>query len=378
MKILFFNHDSNLGGASRALVELIDGLQGNDVNCMVVLPSRGPLCNELEKKSIEYSIMRYSKWTGQPKYLFKKQPLKYIKQHLRFVKKLLITIRSVFYLHRLLKPWNPDLIITNTSVIYFGYVYSVIYRQKHIWHLREFLDHGLHLIVPKSFFYFLLKLSSGVVFTSFSLKSHTLPEYKKGYVIYDGPVSKEDFNRRKVNIHDGIFKFVIIGIIDENKNQKEAIKALSLLIKQGYNVSLNVVGRGNYKPLKDLAENLKISSFVHFSGYLDDPFSAYYNANSLLICSKSEGFGRVIIEAMAFGIAVIGYDNGRGTSELITHQYNGLLYKNAEAGLAEQMKIIIDNRNLREIIENNAWEHARKYFTKDSHVKNFENLIMEL
>lgn len=47
MTVCFVSHDAGLGGASRALIELVDALQNLGIRCRVVVPGKGRRCDKV-------------------------------------------------------------------------------------------------------------------------------------------------------------------------------------------------------------------------------------------------------------------------------------------------------------------------------------------
>jgi glycosyltransferase involved in cell wall biosynthesis len=81
---------------------------------------------------------------------------------------------------------------------------------------------------------------------------------------------------------------------------------------------LVIIGDGKAGPaLKGLAEELNIAPRVRFLGARSDPYPYMARADALVISSKFEGFGGVIVEALALGIPVVATDCKSGPAEIL-------------------------------------------------------------
>ena len=64
LKVAFISHTSILGGAERSLLQLVAGLQAKGVDCLVFLPSAGPLELALSRVGVRHAIVKYSRWSN--------------------------------------------------------------------------------------------------------------------------------------------------------------------------------------------------------------------------------------------------------------------------------------------------------------------------
>ncbi|WP_055045624.1 glycosyltransferase [Devosia sp. A16] len=88
---------------------------------------------------------------------------------------------------------------------------------------------------------------------------------------------------------------------------------------------------------------LGIASRVLFAGYVNDPAACYAAADLFALSSTSEGFGNVLIEAMAAGVPVVSTDAPHGPREILADGKYGTLVpvRDAEA-LAGAMAAMLD------------------------------------
>jgi glycosyltransferase involved in cell wall biosynthesis len=85
--------------------------------------------------------------------------------------------------------------------------------------------------------------------------------------------------------------------------------------------------------LRAFARELGIADNVLFAGYVNDPAACYAVADLVVLSSLTEGFGNVLIEAMAAGVPVVSTDAPHGPREILDNgKYGGLVpVGNAEA-----------------------------------------------
>jgi glycosyltransferase involved in cell wall biosynthesis len=91
-------------------------------------------------------------------------------------------------------------------------------------------------------------------------------------------------------------------------------------------VALVILGEGPERTrLEQLARDATVGDDVHLPGFVDNPW-AYFARASMFVCSSRwEGFGNVIVEAMASGAPVVATDCDFGPREIVQHEKTGLL-----------------------------------------------------
>ena len=92
--------------------------------------------------------------------------------------------------------------------------------------------------------------------------------------------------------------------------------------------TLTIYGTGpEYKNIKKFIKKNKLSKFVFMKGFVDNLDQKLKHYDALILSSKYEGFGNVIIMAMNAGLPVIAKKNTGGPDDLINHK-NGKLFIN--------------------------------------------------
>jgi len=113
---------------------------------------------------------------------------------------------------------------------------------------------------------------------------------------------------------------------ERDKGILDVLAAVAAL-RERVNMHYVVVGEGDDRVfLEERARSLGLSRQVEFAGALTDRelWAAYSNADVFILPSRKEGFGIVFLEAMRFGLPVIGARE-KGAVDVIQQNVNGLL-----------------------------------------------------
>jgi glycosyltransferase involved in cell wall biosynthesis len=132
-------------------------------------------------------------------------------------------------------------------------------------------------------------------------------------------------------------------------------------------ISLVLLGDGERQELlKSVAKEYDIEDFVLFLGFKNNPYKYFKNALFLVLCSKYEGFGIVLIESLACGKPVISFDCISGPKEIIVDQENGLLVENQNfEKLTDALNTFVEDEKLYENCKKNAFHSVSKFSIKE-------------
>lgn len=107
-----------------------------------------------------------------------------------------------------------------------------------------------------------------------------------------------------------------VGSFDSMKGHRDLWQAYANTERK---LPLVLVGKGRLeKEVKQLAHELKINNHVKFLGFQTNPYPLIANAVLLVLSSKFEGFGYVIVEAQALNRPVLSTDCPFGPRELLS------------------------------------------------------------
>src|SRR5690606_16469282 len=139
---------------------------------------------------------------------------------------------------------NPDVIYSNSSIIYYGAWIAKITRKPHVWHMREYcdLDYGLSHDLGTLYFSSLVNACAFAIAISRSIERHHLADLddQRKKVIYNGVARLDQFARTPRQLAVGKPpRLGLIGLVHPGKGQSQAIDALRLLRGTFPNIVLN-------------------------------------------------------------------------------------------------------------------------------------------
>lgn len=153
----------------------------------------------------------------------------------------------------------------------------------------------------------------------------------------------------------------------------EVVKASNKSIK--YMIVGSIEDRNYYWKLSKQVEKLGLKNNVILSGFLNEKLKlqALSRANIFLAPSLHEGFGLVILEAMALGKPAIA-SNCEGFRCILEHMKTGILVKPANSEeVANAIRLLLSNPDMQEKLLKNAFSEAQKYSWKKV-VERYEGL----
>jgi teichuronic acid biosynthesis glycosyltransferase TuaC len=143
-----------------------------------------------------------------------------------------------------------------------------------------------------------------------------------------------------------------VGRIHETKGVDVLLNAMRLLVERRPTVRLSLIG-GSFYPqwreqeerLKRLAEEINLIQHVRFLGVQpsDQVAEAMRRSTLLVLPSRRETLGAVLIEALACGTPVVATRCG-GPEDVVTESVGRLVPKEDPSSLAEAMEEVLDQR----------------------------------
>lgn len=115
------------------------------------------------------------------------------------------------------------------------------------------------------------------------------------------------------------FCIVTVGRLSDAKGQWHLIRAMKEVIIEVPFAELNIIGEGELRTyLENLIRDLDLKEKVKLLGYQENPFKYYKYSDLFVFSSLHEGFGNVLLEAMACNIPVVSTDCLSGPREILS------------------------------------------------------------
>jgi glycosyltransferase involved in cell wall biosynthesis len=146
--------------------------------------------------------------------------------------------------------------------------------------------------------------------------------------------------------HGGVRLVAGVGRLDSNKNFAALVRAFAI-VRARQPLRLLILGEGPERAtLLELARSLGVAGDLALPGYVENPYPIMRRADVVVVPSKSEGFGNVVVEALALGTPVVATRCPGGPVEILENgKWGRLVAVDDDAGMADAIvKSLNDGR----------------------------------
>ncbi len=355
-------HSLTGGGAERTVVNIINNLERESFEVVLVLGS---------KKNNDYID-----------FVSKDIKVKYLNcDRLRY---------CLLKLKKSIKEEKPDLLFStlnnNNIILLLAKIFTLKKIPTFVRETNNRTQSGKSSKLNKLVTYILYNfVSNKVIALSKGVKEDLYKNFhinnKKIEVIYN-PIEVEKIKKISQEMVEDTDKvngeklIIAVGRLVEQKDFYTLIEAFNLVSKE-VNAKLLILGKGPLEnDLKDLSKKLGINDRIVFLGFNKNPYKYMKGADVFALSSKWEGFGHVIVEAMATGTPVISTECKSGPAEIIKNNKYGILVPvgNYEL-LAKEITQLLSNEEMRKYYSNVGLMRADDFNAKNI-VKEYEQLFM--
>lgn len=201
---------------------------------------------------------------------------------------------------------------------------------------------------------FCIRITGNLLVQNEGEKNFFSKKIQRKTIVIPNSVSNDVFDYEK-KYNSKLESICCVGRLCYQKNFEEIIKVMS---KIDCKIKLYIYGQGEYEEkLKDLVNQLNLSSQVIFKGYSKNILADILNHDLFILTSRFEGMPNALMEAMGIGLPVISNNCEYGPSDLIKNNFTGLLYDYNDN---EKLKLMIDSLISNYDLAIKMGENARK------------------
>jgi L-malate glycosyltransferase len=369
MRILYFNHTGLVSGAERVLLNMLKVLDHCRYETCVLCPTEGGLADLVKRSGAACFAV------PQIRARFSRRPGMLIRSGLS-------VIGATVSIRKRILQWNPDVVHANSIRAGVVATLSTIgTRRTVIWHVHDILPaHPMSTLIRLIAYLSPRTRIIGVSNAATKALCGPLRFKQRARTIHNG-IDLDKFPRkqpgvssfrRDLGVADDDFLICAVGQICARKGLLELLEAFKQVCATAPKARLIFVGKAVFphedeygQSLLKLAESAEIWNRVQFAGELSDVAAALQAADLLVLNSRHEPFGLVLVEAMSCGTPVLATQVD-GIPEIVTNNENGWLVNAGDTtALATRLIELAKNREARERVAEFAHRTTCPRFSLD-------------
>lgn len=149
------------------------------------------------------------------------------------------------------------------------------------------------------------------------------------------------------------FNILSVGRLVEQKGYERAIDVFNKLKQEGYDFRWSIIGEGILREkLEEKIKSLGLENDIKLLGIKENPYPYIKQCDLFFLPSLYEGFPTVTIEAKILEKPVLATEVS-GIKEQIISKRNGLIVKNDNEHIYKELKDILDDTNILNILKAN-------------------------
>lgn len=185
--------------------------------------------------------------------------------------------------------------------------------------------------------------------------------------------------KQELGLNNGSIILGTVGVLNESKGHYYLIKAVSEIIKQGFDVKLLIAGEGILrKDLETLSNGLGLDSRIKLLGFREDIPELLSLMDIFVFPSLWEGMSLALLEAMASGLPVIS-TGVHGAIDLLQDNKRGILVQKKDVkGLVEAIRFLVCNPDEAKKMGREAQRLICENYTLKEQVDRIESLYISM
>ncbi|MGN0181683.1 MAG: glycosyltransferase family 4 protein [Candidatus Ornithomonoglobus sp.] len=365
-KIIEVSSDTNIGGAGKCLITLLENFDYSRFEVKVILPPNSLLRPMVEENNIEVI-------------------------EVDGIAEKSLDIKSIKRLKEVFKAEKPDLVHTHASMSariaarHAGA--KVIYTRHSVFPPKKYMTKfpGKQINGAFNNYY-----SDGIIAVADAAKENltdTGVKAEKIKVILNGvkgltPVSEKEKAeiRRRFGAAEDEKVISIVARLEDIKGHEYFIEAADMLLKDGIKAKFFIAGTGSYEDtLKEKVRRLEREDKIIFTGFISDVDKLMDITDIQVNASYgTEATSLALIEGMSLGIPAVVSDFG-GNPGVIKNKENGyVVAKQNSAALRAAINRLLDNDDLYRYMSEKSVEIFNSTFTAEAMTRSTEDFYLNV
>lgn len=377
--IVFFGDDYH-GGTTYSTLTIAKELvrRGHEVHAFARVTPAGVLARDLEACGV---IVHDGRTPNLTHPLHERRPLyKVVRFGLEQARRFYTHPKSEHQIEQIIRSCGIELVAISSGATTAGSGAAQKAGVPFVWHIREFMQED-HLLdyYPWAHFYERMREAKALLCVSKAVEQK-MQRVNPGVhteVVYNG-IDQSSFHPegREPHTEGAPMRLMLSGGIRRSKGAFLTLDALALLGPE-VPVTLDIFGvegGGVGEKAKDFearVAELGLTGKAFYRGTITSIADEYRSHDLQIVASQCEAFGRVTVEAMLCGCAVVGSNSG-GTPELVSEGRGYLFEPDDAASLAQAIKEAIADPQEREARTARALAYARENFSVNAYVDKVE------
>lgn len=367
--IIIFHQNMIFGGVEKVTINLLKNLNRYDFKIKLVLISlEGELLKDIPKDIEVISLLSENK----------------IKSKNKVLKILRKTLEIILIKHKLKKIIKTEDIILNMNLRNLRLNIGLAkYKNKKIGWFHSTINSDIQTNLIK-FNYKFFKQYSIIYNVSKEGKydfDKMLPNLKnKSKVLYNSFDVKQIIKESFEILNESEYIVTVGRLVNSHKGFDVLVDAIKKLKDEGIsNIKLMIIGDGPDRDIlqKQISENI-LEKNIFIKGFDENPYKWMRRSNAFVLSSNYEGFGLVLVEALACETPIVSTDCKCGPNEILNNGEYGILVPVGDSeALKEGIKKILLNEKLRKELKEKSLKRALD-FSNEKIIKQLENQILEL
>ncbi|MBQ6529530.1 MAG: glycosyltransferase family 4 protein [Clostridia bacterium] len=366
IKVIEVSSDTNIGGAGKCLITLLENFNYNDFDVSVILPENSLLKPHIDKLGIK--VIEVNGIADKS-----------------------LDFKAVKALREIFKREKPDIVHTHASmsarIAAKQAGCKVVYTRHSVFPPSKKISRGIGKLINGAINNHYADAIIAVAEAAKENLTDTGVKASKIEVVLNGvdglaPVSSDEKRiiKERFNLPEGFKAVSIVARLEDIKGHDYFIEAADKLLRKGYMARFYIAGTGSYeRHLKEKVKAMHREEQIIFTGFITDVDKLMAITDVQANASYgTEATSLALLEGMSLGIPAVVSDFG-GNPGVIKNCVNGYVVPKQNADeLAKKLAILLDNEDIYAEMSRGAKRVFAETFTSKAMTRKTEQVYRSL